>query len=93
MQLTYFKENVGRALVNETLAAELTDGTRINRPYRKTLKATDYIKGTAISSWNALGGTNEYLDIDQIKLVPSYVDKFIKSTINFVNCWKLSLSV
>ena len=74
IQKTYFKENVGRALVNETLSNELVAGTRINKPYRKTLVATDYTKGTAISSWNNLGGTNEYLDVDQIKLVPSYVD-------------------
>jgi hypothetical protein len=74
MQKTYFKENVARAFVNESLATELTAGTRINRPYRKTLVGTDYTKGTSISSWNALGGTNEYLDVDQIKIVPSYVD-------------------
>jgi len=74
IQKTYFKENVGRALVNESLTSELTAGTRINRPYRKTLVGTDYTKGTAISSWNNLGGTNEYLDVDQIKIVPSYVD-------------------
>jgi hypothetical protein len=74
IQKTYFKENVARAFVNESLASELTAGTRINRPYRKTLVGTDYTKGTAISSWNALGGTNEYLDVDQIKIVPSYVD-------------------
>jgi hypothetical protein len=74
MQKTYFKENVARAFVNESLASELTAGTRINRPYRKTLVGTDYTKGTSISSWNALGGTNEYLDVDQIKIVPSYVD-------------------
>lgn len=87
MQLTYFKENVGRILVNETLTAELTAGTRINRPYRKTLKATDYTKGTAISSWNALGGTNEYLDVDQIKLVPSYVDDIDK----LQNKWDIAM--
>ena len=77
MQLTYFKENVGRALVSESLSSELVDGTRINKPYRKTLAGTDYVKGTSITSWNNLGGTNEYLDIDQIKLVPMYVNNCV----------------
>ncbi len=78
MQLTYFKENVGRALVNEELRADLVDGTRVNKPYRKTLRGTDYTKGTSISSWNNLGGTNEYLDVDQVKIVPMYVDDLDK---------------
>jgi len=87
MQLTYFKENVGRALVSESLSSQLVDGTRINKPYRKTLAGTDYTKGTAISSWNNLGGTNEYLDIDQIKLVPMYVDDVDK----LQNKWDLAM--
>jgi len=74
MQLTYFKENVARAFVNEELRNVLVDGTRVNKPYSKMLKDTDYTKGTAISSWNELGGTNEYLDVDTVKIVPSYVD-------------------
>lgn len=93
MQLTYFKENVGRALVNEELRSELTEGTRINRPYRKALAGTDYTKGTSISSWNNLGGTNEYLDVDQVKIVPMYVDYlrlWLETTIeNLAICWKL----
>lgn len=78
MQLTYFKENVSRALVSESLTSELTAGTRIYKPYRKSLAGTDYTKGTSISSWNNMGGTDEYLDVDQIKIVPSYVDDLDK---------------
>jgi len=74
MQYTYIKENVARALVSETLASQLTDGTRIHRPYRSGLKATTYTKGTDITINNTLGGTNEYLDIDTTPLVPFYVD-------------------
>ena len=89
MQATYIKENVARGFVSETLASQLVDGTRINRPYRSGLKATTYTKGTDISVYNDLTGVNEYLDIDTTPLVAFYVDRFIQSTINFVNCWKL----
>ena len=88
MQLTYFKENVGRALVSEKLTSELTAGTRIHRPYRKSLAGTDYTKGTSISSWNNLGGTDEYLDVDQVKIVPSYVDDLDK----LHNKWDIATS-
>ena len=74
MQKTYFKENLARAIASEELRDILVEGTRVNRPYRKTLQDTSYTKGTAISSWNNLGGTNEYLDVDTVRIVPSYVD-------------------
>jgi len=74
MQATYSKENVARALVSETLASQLVDGTRINRPYRSALKATTYTKGTDISVYNDLSGVNEYLDIDTTPLIAFYID-------------------
>jgi len=74
MQATYIKENVARGFVSETLASQLVDGTRINRPYRSGLKATTYTKGTDISVYNDLTGVNEYLDIDTTPLVAFYVD-------------------
>jgi len=74
MQYTYIKENVARGFTSETLASQLTDGTRINRPYRSGLRATTYTKGTDISTYNDLTGVNEFLDIDTTPLVAFYVD-------------------
>jgi hypothetical protein len=74
MQATYSKELVARALVTESLRNQLVDGTKINKPYRGSLFVTDYVKGTDITSYNDLGGTNEYLEIDTTKIVPFYVD-------------------
>ena len=74
MQEMYFKNNVARALCTEELRDVLVDGTRVHRPYRKIGRDVSYTKGTTITSWNDLGGTNEYLDVDTVRLVPSYVD-------------------
>jgi len=93
MQKTYFKENVARAIANEELRDVLVEGTRVHKPYRSPLRDVAYSKGVDISSFNDLTGQNEYLDIDTTRIVPFYVDRFIQSTINFVNCWKLSLGV
>jgi hypothetical protein len=87
MQKMYFKENVARALVNETLANTLTDGTRINKPYRSGLKAQDYTKGNDITTFNDLGGVNEYLDINVTKIVPFYVDDIDK----IENKWDMAM--
>ena len=78
MQNMYFKHNVARGFVNEELRNILTDGTKVNRPYRAIGRDTSYTKGTAISSWNDLGGTNEFLEVDTVRIVPSYVDDLDK---------------
>jgi len=79
MQESYLKENVGRSTIaNETLSSELVSGTRIHRPYRSPLKVQNYTKGTAISTFTDLSGTDEYLDIDTTKLIAMYVDDIDK---------------
>ena len=78
MQNMYFKQNVARGFVNEELRNVLVDGTRVHRPYRAIGRDTSYTKGTAISAWNDLGGTDEYLDVDTVRIVPSYVDDLDK---------------
>ena len=78
MQKIYFKENSARNIVNETLANVLVDGTRINRPYSSPLKVQSYTKGTTISTFTDLDGTNEYLDIDTTPLIAFYVDDIDK---------------
>jgi len=78
MQNMYFKHNVARGFANEELRDVLVDGTRVHRPYRSIGRDVDYVKGTTISSWNDLAGEDEYLDVDVVKLVPSYVDDLDK---------------
>ena len=93
MQGIFFKENVAIALANTELRDELPNGTIIHKPYSTYPIDQAYVKGTAISVFNDLTATDDYLTVNTTRVVPFYVDKFIKSTINFVNCWKLSLSV
>jgi len=52
----------------------VADGDRINKPYRNKLKAVDYTKGTDLTMQD-ITATNEYLDVDQIKAVPIFIDK------------------
>ena len=87
MQMTYFKENVARAIANEELRDVLVDGTRVHKPYRSSLKAQDYTKGTPISTFNDLGGADEYLDVDTVKIVPMYVDDLDK----LQNKWDMAM--
>jgi hypothetical protein len=77
MQMSFFKDNVALALCNTELRDVLTDGTRVNKPYRSGLKAQDYVKGTAITTFNDLTGANEYLDVDVVKIVPFYVNSCV----------------
>ena len=93
MQRIRFKENVAIALANTEYRNELKDGDTLNKPYRTTPKVQTYTKDTTITA-SDLSSTNEYLSVDTAKVVAFYVDKFLSilSTINFLNCWKLSLS-
>ena len=74
MQETFFKENVAIALANTELRDSLPNGTRVHRPYFGVMKGQTYTKNTEISTFNALTSTDEYLDVDQVKIVPSYID-------------------
>jgi len=78
MQETFFKENVALAICSTELRDVLIDGTRVYKPYRSSLKDQDYTKGTAITSFNDLTGTEEYLDVDTVRIVPFYVDDLDK---------------
>ena len=78
MQLMYFKENVARAIANEELRDVLVDGTRVHRPYRGGLIDQEYSRTAVISTFNELGGQDEYLDVDTARVVPFYVDDLDK---------------
>lgn len=93
MQGKFYKENVAIALANAELRDELPNGTKIYKPYRGSMIDQAYVKNVPISVFNDLTATEDYGEVDTTRIVPFYVDRFIQSTINLVNCWKLSLGV
>lgn len=75
MQGVFQRDNVAIALANTELRDQLPSGTIIHKPYRGTLVAQTYVKGTDISTFNDLSSTDEYLTVDTTKVVPFYVDE------------------
>jgi len=74
MQGVFHRENVAIGLANTELRDVLVSGTKVHRPYRSTLMAQNYTKGTDISTFNDLDSTDEYIEVDTAKVVPFYVD-------------------
>jgi len=73
MQLVREKMTVAMALANTELRAKLSDGDKAHKPYRSSLYAVSYTKATALTAQD-VSATDEYLDVDQIKAVPIYLD-------------------
>ena len=85
MQEVFYKDNVAIGVANADLRAYLEDGTRVNKPYRSNIgKSQTYTKGTAITTYNDLTVTNEYLDVDTTKVIPFYIDD-LKNIFSFLN--------
>lgn len=74
MQGVFYRENVAIGLANTDLRDVLENGTKVYKPYRGTLVAQPYIKGTDISIFNDLTSTEEYIEVDTTEVVPFYVD-------------------
>lgn len=64
---------VGAAIANTEERAGLTYGYRVHRPYTGDVYAVTYTRDTAPTFQN-LVATDEYLDVDQAKIIPWYVD-------------------
>jgi len=64
---------VSGAIANTEERSTLIYGDRIRRPYHSELYAQDYTKGTAATILD-VSTTDEYLDVDQAKILPIYVD-------------------
>lgn len=73
MQIIREKMTVAMALANTELRAKLSDGDKAHKPYRSSLYGVNYTKGTALTPQD-VSATDEYLDVDQIKAVPIYLD-------------------
>jgi len=74
MQGVFHRENVAIGLANTELRDVLVSGTKVHKPYRSTLTAQTYTKGTDISTFNDLGSTDEFIEVDTAKVVPFYID-------------------
>jgi len=77
MQILLKKNLVGAAIANTEERATLTYGYRVHRPYAGDVYAQDYTKGTA-PTFQDMEATDEYLDVDQAKIIPLYIDDIDK---------------
>lgn len=75
MQRTNYRKAVYVAIVSMEEQATLKKGQVVHRPYRSTLYARDYTRGTAVVIRD-LTDTDESLTVNTAKVVPFYVDDF-----------------
>lgn len=68
---------VGAAISNTEERAGLTFGYRTHRPYTGDVYAVVYTKGTA-PTFQDMEATDEYLDVDQARIIPMYLDDIDK---------------
>lgn len=68
---------VGPAVCNTEERATLQYGYRTHRPYTGDVYAVDYTRGTA-PTFQDMEATDEYLDVDQAKIIPMYLDDIDK---------------
>lgn len=68
---------VGAAIANTEERTGLTFGYRTHRPYTGDVYAVTYTKGTA-PTFQDMTATDEYLDVDQAKIIPMYLDDIDK---------------
>jgi hypothetical protein len=68
---------VGAAIANTEERAGLSFGYRTHRPYTGDVYAVNYTKGTA-PTFQDMTATDEYLDVDQAKIIPMYLDDIDK---------------
>lgn len=74
-RVQYLLENtlVGPAICNTEERAGLKFGYRVHRPYTGDVYAVTYTKGTA-PTFQDMEATDEYLDVNQAKIIPMYLD-------------------
>lgn len=83
-----YKTDVFRSLANFEEQATLTDGQKVNRPYRSDIVAENYTKGTALTAQD-LTATDDLLSVDTIKAMLLYVDNVdkIQNKYSAANLW------
>jgi len=83
-----YKTDVFRSLANFEEQAVLTDGQKVDRPYRANIVVENYTKGTALSAQD-LTATSDQLTVDTVKAMLLYVDNVdkIQNKYSAANAW------
>lgn len=83
-----YKTEVWRSLANFEEQAVLTNGQKVDRPYRSNIVVENYTKGTALTAQD-LTATSDQLTVDTIKAALLYVDDVdaIQNKYSAVNLW------
>lgn len=83
-----YKTDVFRALANFEEQATLTDGQKVDRPYRANIVVENYTKGTALTAQD-LTATSDQLTVDTVKAALLYVDNVdkIQNKYSAANAW------
>jgi hypothetical protein len=72
-----YKQNFFRIFASFEEQPTLTDGQKVDRPYRSNVVVENYIKGTALSAQD-LTATSDQLTVDTTKALLMYVDRIDK---------------
>lgn len=83
-----YKTDVFRSLANFEEQATLSDGQKVDRPYRSDIVAENYTKGTALTAQD-LTATSDQLTVDTVKAMLLYVDNVdkIQNKYSAANTW------
>ncbi len=83
-----YKTDVFRSLANFEEQALLSDGQKVDRPYRSDIVVENYTKGTALTAQD-LTATSDQLTVDTIKAALLYVDNVdkIQNKYSAANQW------
>lgn len=86
MQMKNNKASVYPAIVSVEAQAELKQGDTYHKPYRSTVKAQAYTRGTAVTIQD-LTNTDETLTVGTAEVVPFYIDDLdaLQSNYKFIN--------
>jgi hypothetical protein len=83
-----FKTDIFRSLANFEEQALLSDGQKVDRPYRSNIVVENYTKGTALTAQD-LTATSDQLTVDTVKAALLYVDNVdkIQNKYSAANAW------
>lgn len=83
-----YKQDVFRSLANFEEQAVLSDGQKVDRPYRSDIVVENYTKGTALTAQD-LTASSDQLTVDVIKALLLYVDNVdkIQNKYSAANLW------
>lgn len=83
-----YKTDVFRSLANFEEQAVLTDGQKVDRPYRSNIVVENYTKGTALIAQD-LTATDDILQVNVVKAALLYVDNVdkIQNKYSAANAW------